>query len=1018
MEPLLSAGVVLAVITGTNADNVSGQIAPLLSQAARRNLFLLVNRGSEVYAYDESGERQLLWRRDATQEELAALDAVADAAVAELAAKGVTIDVVRNRLNRRKLDVIPEPEWADPAKSRIGDLLEAVQARLSNYPGGLAAVIELTERLCDEHGLPDARITTDVKHVEVGLTDKSDSIAFLMRRLAPNRGIEAQEILIAGDEFGSIAGFEGSDYRMVTRLATGAALVSVGAEPNGTPAGVVHLGGGPDEFVRLLEEEFERPDSRPDRAAPVAALHAVSEEAGDGWVVEIEGSDPGEEASKESRLAVGNGYLGIRGTIDEGGPGSTPGTFVAGLFDGPEAGVENLVAAPDLAMVRIWLDGTPLEPWRWREPEDRRRIDLRALRKMRELRFTDPAGRCWLLAGERFASLARPHLAAFRLRLTLESGDPCHVQLEAGLSAPAPGEPLPRAEVEASGEFAGVDMLHARTAGARVAIDAGQHLTASLDGAELAAEHLAQRGFSGRRLEADLAPGQTLEVDRAVALYTERDRALPAPEAAREAGEGGRMGYDELLAEHRAAWSRVWDRVSVEIDGDHETQLGVRFAIAQLVAAAPVAGARSSMAAKGLTGPGYNGHVFWDTEMYMLPFFAHTMPEVSRRLLDYRVRTLDAARRNAETAGLKGAWYAWESAASGEDVTPAYVSGPGGRRMRVLTGEQEIHVVGDVTWGIATHVRAAGDDELLAAGGADVVLECARFFASRAVKTDRGYEIHGVIGPDELHEDVDNSAFTNSMAVYTLRQALALAEAALGSPVPADEQATWRDVADRMLILHTRDGLIEQHEGFLSLPVADDAAERPELAWQRDRMQWRDVKQADVVMLMAVLEPDYPEAERRANYELYEPLTRHLSSLSEAIHSLVAVRAGLAEDGTRFRARAVAIDLRDSRGNCAEGLHMATQGGVWQAVVLGVGGLRSERAGLRLDPRLPAAWSRLAFRCTHRGTPVRVDIVPDRVVVAHDGETPLTVLLPGLSAATRDGRLELVRRDGGWAEAG
>src|SRR5579862_7687777 len=599
MEQLLCAGVVLAVITGTNADNVSGQIAPLLTPAARRNLFLLVNRGSEVYAHDEAGERLLLWRRDATAEELAALDAVADGAAADLAAHGITSNVIRNRLNRRKLDVIPEPAWADPPKQRIGELLEAVQTRLAGYPGGLAAVIELTEQLCEQHGLPDARITTDVKHVEIGLTDKSDSIAFLMRRLAPSRGIEPREIMIAGDEFGSIAGFEGSDYRMVTRLATGAALVSVGAEPNGTPPGVVHLGGGPAEFVRLLQRELARTDSRAERPAPPPVLHAAAEEAGDGWVVEIEGYAPEDEASKESRMAVGNGYLGIRGSVDEGSPGSSPAVFIAGLYDGPEAGIENLVCAPDLAEVRLRFDGVPVAPWLWHEPDDRRRIDLRALRLERQLRLTDPSGRTWLLHGERFASLARPHLAAFRLRLTLESGDPCR----AGLGAPPPGEPLPRAEVEASGEYGGVDMLHARTAGARVAIDAGQHLSASVDGTAVAAEHVGEAEFSGRRVQVELGPGQTLTVDRIVAVFTERDQAAPAPEAARAAAESGELGYEAMLAEHQAAWARIWERAAVEIDGDHEIQLGVRFAIAQLVAAAPVAGARSSMAAKGLTGP-------------------------------------------------------------------------------------------------------------------------------------------------------------------------------------------------------------------------------------------------------------------------------------------------------------------------------------------------------------------------------------------------------------------------------
>ncbi|MGZ4481898.1 MAG: hypothetical protein ACXVY5_06800, partial [Gaiellales bacterium] len=223
MERLLARGVTLVVITGTNAGNVSGQIAPLLSVAARQRLYLMVNRGSEVYAYSTAGELERIWLREATAAENAALDRVAEQVRARLAAEyGLTVRIVSDRLNRRKIDLIPEPEWADPPKSRIGELLEAVEERLSGVPGGIAGVIDLASRVAAESGLPNARITSDVKHVEVGLTDKSDSIAFLMRRLAPMRGIRAGEVLIAGDEFGPIAGFEGSDYRMVTKLAAGA----------------------------------------------------------------------------------------------------------------------------------------------------------------------------------------------------------------------------------------------------------------------------------------------------------------------------------------------------------------------------------------------------------------------------------------------------------------------------------------------------------------------------------------------------------------------------------------------------------------------------------------------------------------------------------------------------------------------------------------------------------------------------------------------------------------------------
>ena len=305
MQRLLDAGSLLVVITGTNADNVGGQIAPLLTPAALSRLYMMVNRGSEVYAHEADGTRSLLWGREASSEEDAALDSAADTVRNRLAADhGIEIDIIRNRLNRRKLDLIPTPEWADPPKARIGELLAAVEERLKPVPGGIGAVIDMTDAAAKAAGLRDPRITTDVKHVEVGLTDKSDSIAYVMRRLAPVRAILPAEVLLAGDEFGPIAGFEGSDYRMVSRLAEGATIVSVGREPNGVPPGVVHLGGGPAAFVELLDAQADL------GVAPVPAPPAPEEPAAplpppDGWVVERTGYDAVSEASSETLFALG-----------------------------------------------------------------------------------------------------------------------------------------------------------------------------------------------------------------------------------------------------------------------------------------------------------------------------------------------------------------------------------------------------------------------------------------------------------------------------------------------------------------------------------------------------------------------------------------------------------------------------------------------------------------------------------------------------------------------------------------
>jgi len=522
----------------------------------------------------------------------------------------------------------------------------------------------------------------------------------------------------------------------------------------------------------------------------------------------------------------------------------------------------------------------------------------------------------------------------------------------------------------------------------------------------------------GRAVACDLSAGEELVVDRFVAVHTEREVPLPGPSAVRAARSAQNAGFDALLDAHAAAWAQIWEVADVEIEGDPAAQIGVRFAAAELIAAAPTEDSRSSIAAKGLTGDGYKGHVFWDTDIFQLPFFAAVRPDIARRIVEYRVLTLDAARRNAESAGLKGAWYAWESAATGEDVTPSFVLGPGGRRLEVLTGHQEIHVVADVAWAIETYVRTSGDEAFLAAGGGEVTAEAARFFLSRAVETERGFEIHDVIGPDELHEHVRNSGFTNTMAAWTLRRAADLADAG-HAPAEPDEPRAWRDAADRMVVLRTEDGLIEEHEGFMSLPLApDERAGRDELAWQRDRMEWRDVKQADVVMLMALLEPQFDAAERAASYRLYEPLTRHLSSLSEAVHSLVARRVGMDDAADDYLRRATAIDLDDSRGNRAEGLHMATQGGLWQAVVLGCAGARAlDDGSFRLDPHLPPRWKQLRFRWVHRGTPLTVTVSAGELVV-EAAEGSAAIVAPGWSGEVRAGEpVRLARTAGGWRTA-
>jgi len=269
IEQLLKLGVPIVVITGTNFKNIDKQFSSLVTGPHKRNLFVLTNRGSEVYGFDEKSDPKLIDRREASEAENLLLTKVAQA-VRDYSRyrSGPRIDIVYNRLNRRKIDMIPEPDWADPPKARIGDLLQATEQRLRNggLVGGIKQLFNLAEKLSLGFGLEQARLTSDVKFIEVGLTDKADSIAWVLKYLGPKVRAKTEDILIAGDEFGPIAGFEGSDFRMVTPEAKGATFVSVGPEPSGVPPEVIHVGGGPARFKRILESQIEIYDRKVNNA--------------------------------------------------------------------------------------------------------------------------------------------------------------------------------------------------------------------------------------------------------------------------------------------------------------------------------------------------------------------------------------------------------------------------------------------------------------------------------------------------------------------------------------------------------------------------------------------------------------------------------------------------------------------------------------------------------------------------------------------------------------------------------
>jgi trehalose/maltose hydrolase-like predicted phosphorylase/hydroxymethylpyrimidine pyrophosphatase-like HAD family hydrolase len=907
VEELCAAGMHLAVVTGTPLGNVDGQLQARPHGPGR--LYLCLNRGSEVFVVQAEGP-ELVERRVATSAEDEALDAAARATVAQLAERGLHAEIVSERLNRRKIDLIPEPEWADPPKARISELLTNVEGRLRAASiDGLREAIGIAEEAAHEAGLPDARVTSDAKHLEIGLTDKSDSARWILRELW-RLGVAPQQVLVAGDEFGMLGGLPGSDSYLLPDEAERAVAVSVGSEPTGVPNGVVAFPGGPDSFTALLADQLERR-----RAGELPVLPDDP-----AWMLTVRGVDPELERVHASLLTIADGTLGTSGSPVGSHAAARPRVLAAGLYTGEGSETE-------LATCPVWtrLDGE-LPTSMWFE----RQLDLRSGLLRQRL------GRDRVLEAVLFSSLDQPGTVVARARgprELLESATPLAAE---GIHADV-------------GDVDGTTWLR--------------------QGSLVAAAH-------------DEISDHGLERTGA---YIPHPEQTPDPEAAvRRVEDARRSGFDGLLGAHRERWAERWETADIRIEDDEELQRLVRFALFHLMSSVGDVG-EAAVGARGLTGPAYRGHVFWDSDVFVLPFLAATHPPAARAMLEYRVRRLDPARSNARRLGRAGVRFPWESAGSGVDVTPSHARDLSGRVVPIRTGELEEHIVADVAWAASFYLDWSGDDAFAAGPGLALLVETARYWASR-IRLDRDGRghIYGVIGPDEYHEPVDDNAFTNVMARWNLRRA---ASAAAGK-VPDKERRRWLELAEAIVDgYEAQTHIYEQFAGFHRLEplVIADMAHRPlaaDLLLGAERVAGAQVlKQPDVLMLHHLVPDEVAAGSLEPNLTYYEPRTAHGSSLSPAIHSALLARAGrfgTALEALRLSSR---LDVDDLTATTAGGLHLATLGGVWQALVFGFAGVRVKGDALVVDPRLPDAWNSLELRLKFRGRPLEIRIEEDSVFI-------------------------------------
>jgi alpha,alpha-trehalose phosphorylase len=728
----------------------------------------------------------------------------------------------------------------------------------------------------------------------------------------------------------------------------------------------------------------------------------------------------------ESIFALANGHLGLRGNLDEGEPRGLSGTYLNGFYESypleyGESGYgfaedgQAVVNVTDGKIVRLLVEDEPFDIHRGRLEEHERRLDLRTGLLERRARWTSQAGDTVRVTSRRLVSFDLRSVAA--IEYTVEAVDrPLRIALQSNLIAnqsQAGSSDDPR-----DGTNVGVCLhscLHAdhdlrsvlvhQTARTQLRVGAGMAHVIGCDG-EVVTLNQTEPDLGRVTVAARLEPGQPLKLVKFLAYHWSgqqsvewlRDQVDASLELATAAG------FDELAAGQRRYLDAWWADADVEIEGDEEVQQGLRFALFQLLQASARAETRA-IAAKGLTGNGYDGHAFWDTEGFVLPPLAYSRPELVRDALIWRHSILPQARERAHQLRLRGAAMPWRTI-HGEECSGYWPA-----------GTAAFHVSGAVADGVRRYVFSSGDEEFEREYGLELLVEAARLWESLGHhhEPDGTFRIDGVTGPDEYSALVDNNVYTNLLAQSNLRAAAAAAgrhpEVADALEVGEDEIAGWVRAADAMFVPYDEAaGLHPQDQDFLLHERWDFEAMTPDdyplLLHHHyfDLYRRQVVKQADLVLALFTRGDAFTLEEKRRNFDYYEGLTVRDSSLSACVQAIVAAEVGHLQLAHDYLAEAATMDLRDYHHNVRNGLHIASLGGSVMAAICGFGGVRDHDHRLAFMPRLPDHLGRLAFPVVFRGRRLAVEVRPDAATYAlREGDEPLEILHWGETVALEPG---------------
>ncbi len=725
---------------------------------------------------------------------------------------------------------------------------------------------------------------------------------------------------------------------------------------------------------------------------------------------------PAREREIETIFSMGNGYIGTRNSLEESYPISDPGSFIAGMYvRGPEDDFNFLVRIPDWTAIKIYVGDKLLNMKESTVLHHMRYIDFKNGTVVREWKNEDEEGRITSIKIIKYISLAEKHEFGKLLIINPENYSE-EIRVITGINCDtADFRYLLNLNSEA-GNFASV-LMKTRYTDKRFALthksDFMSHCRGKIEkkGYDYSINNLFSGSYEKFQWYGEI--GNTYLIKTLGCVFTSNDSGDPLNNALACCEKNKDNFFDASYVNHGNKWRERFRESRIKITGNAYDQKLVDFALYHLITAGEFSGNHYSIPARNLSGESYEGHVFWDAEMYLLPFYTYTKPEIARNLIMYRYNTLDGARQNAANEGYKGASFAWESTDSGLESAPEMTVLPNGEIIMIYSGKYENHLSSGIAYTVWKYWQATSDDEFTADYGAEILFETARFCASLLKKQDDGlYHINNIIGPDEYHECVDNNAYTNYMVKNNFDIAVKTYEwmkskfpeklAKLKEKINLEdnEAEDWREFKENIYSgYNPQTKLFEQFKGYYELENIDLKDYEPRsvpmdvILGREKTANSQVIKQADVLMFMMLFGERFSKEQLIANYDFYEKKCGHGSSLSPGIHSLIAARAGKMRDAYRYFLQNAGIDIGNSFGNAAGGIHIASLGGVWMSIVMGFAGMYPVDNGLIFDPELPEEWEKIEFPLKWRNQQLKIVINHDetRFYISGDKEINLSV---------------------------